>query len=75
MNKAPSIRVVIVDDHEVVRIGLRAVLNLTPGMNVVGQGMRMEDAKNFASGSNPILFSSTSVCLMAVEWTRLVKFL
>lgn len=55
MNKAPSIRLVIVDDHEVVRIGLRAVLNLTPGMNVVGQGMRMKDAKTLCLRLNPDL--------------------
>ncbi len=55
MNKAPSIRVVIVDDHEVVRIGLRAVLNLTPGMKVVGQGIRMVDAKRLCLRFKPDL--------------------
>lgn len=44
MSKESVIRLVIVDDHEVVRIGLCAVLNLTPGMKVVGQGKRMKEA-------------------------------
>ena len=35
--KSSPIRLLIVDDHEVVRIGLGAVLDLTPGMKVVGQ--------------------------------------
>jgi DNA-binding NarL/FixJ family response regulator len=34
----------IVDDHEVVRIGLGAVLDLTPGMKVVGQARNKADA-------------------------------
>lgn len=44
MSKAAGIRLVIVDDHEVVRIGLRAVLDLTPKLKVVGEGRRMQDA-------------------------------
>ncbi len=42
--KASPIRLLIVDDHEVVRIGLGAVLNLTPGMKVVGQARNKADA-------------------------------
>lgn len=37
MSKSPAIRLVIVDDHEVVRIGLCAVLNLTPGLKSLGR--------------------------------------
>jgi len=44
MSKTKLIRLLLVDDHEVVRIGLRAVLNLTPGISVVGQAARMDDA-------------------------------
>jgi len=39
-----TIRLLLVDDHEVVRIGLRAVLNLTPGMKVVGQARGKQEA-------------------------------
>ncbi len=55
MNKSKPIRLVIVDDHEVVRIGLCAVLSLTPGMKVVGQGGRMEEAKTLCSRLKPDL--------------------
>jgi DNA-binding NarL/FixJ family response regulator len=44
-----------VDDHEVVRIGLCAVLNLTPGMKVVGQGSRMKDATKLCFRLQPDL--------------------
>ena len=55
MNRAKPIRLVIVDDHEVVRIGLCAVLNLTPGMKVVGQGGRMEEATKLCYRLKPDL--------------------
>lgn len=55
MNKSKPIRLVLVDDHEVVRIGLCAVLNLTPGMKVVGQGGRMEEAKKLCYRFKPDL--------------------
>ncbi|NGZ01914.1 MAG: DNA-binding response regulator, partial [Nitrospira sp. WS238] len=55
MSKDPSIRLVLVDDHEVVRIGLRAVLDLTPGMNVIGEGRRMVDAKKLCARLKPDL--------------------
>ncbi|SPP63781.1 response regulator transcription factor [Nitrospira lenta] len=42
--KSSVIRLLIVDDHEVVRIGLGAVLDLTPGMKVVGQARSKADA-------------------------------
>ena len=41
---ATTLRLMIVDDHEVVRIGLGAVLNLTPGMKVVGQARNKAEA-------------------------------
>lgn len=55
MNDSRPIRLVIVDDHEVVRIGLCAVLHLTPGMKVVGQGGRMEEAKKLCARLKPDL--------------------
>lgn len=42
--RSNTIRIVLVDDHEVVRIGLSAVLDLTPGMKVVGQAGKKDDA-------------------------------
>jgi two-component system, NarL family, response regulator DevR len=55
MNKSKPIRLVIVDDHEVVRIGLCAFLNLTPGITVVGQGTCMEEAKKLCYRLKPDL--------------------
>jgi DNA-binding NarL/FixJ family response regulator len=46
-------RLVIVDDHEVVRIGLSAVLDLTPGMKVVGQASRKDEAKRLSLRLKP----------------------
>ena len=37
MNKAPSIRVVVVDDHFATRLGLSMPINNEPGMKVVGE--------------------------------------
>lgn len=51
--KSNPIRLVIVDDHEVVRIGLSAVLNLTPGMKVVGQASRKNEAKKLTLRLKP----------------------
>ena len=55
MPSPKPIQLVIVDDHEVVRIGLSAVLNLTPGMKVIGQGKRMEDARRLCRRLKPDL--------------------
>jgi two-component system, NarL family, response regulator DevR len=51
--KRKPIRLLIVDDHEVVRIGLAAVLNLSPGMQVVGQASGKEEAKRLALRLKP----------------------
>jgi DNA-binding NarL/FixJ family response regulator len=53
MPKSKPIRLVIVDDHEVVRIGLSAVLDLTPGMKVVGQASRKDEAKKLSLRLKP----------------------
>ncbi len=52
-SKAKPLRLLIVDDHEVVRIGLGAVLNLTPGMKVVGQASGREDARKLTLRLKP----------------------
>jgi DNA-binding NarL/FixJ family response regulator len=41
---APPIRVFLVDDHEVVRLGLRAFLDATPGVELVGEAADGRDA-------------------------------
>jgi DNA-binding NarL/FixJ family response regulator len=42
--KTQAIRVVLVDDHEVIRVGLRTVLGQTQGVTVVGEAGTMADA-------------------------------
>ena len=44
MKKAPSIHVVIADDHSIVREGLTAVINREAGMEVVGEGRNWTEA-------------------------------
>jgi len=55
LTKSSLIRLVIVDDHEVVRIGLDSVLNLTPGIKVVGHAARMEEATKLCVRLKPDL--------------------
>jgi len=52
-SRSRSIRLLIVDDHEVVRIGLGAVLDLTPGIKVVGQATRKDEAKQLSIRLKP----------------------
>ena len=42
--KTPQIRILLVDDHEVVRVGLRSVLNRVPEIKVVGEAASMSEA-------------------------------
>lgn len=52
-HKSKPIRLLVVDDHEVVRIGLGAVLDLTPGMKVVGQASHGDEAKKLSLRLKP----------------------
>jgi two-component system, NarL family, response regulator DevR len=49
----PSIRILIADDHEVVRIGLVALLDRQPGFRVVGEAGSGEDAVRLARALRP----------------------
>jgi DNA-binding NarL/FixJ family response regulator len=44
MRQSARIRVVVVDDHPVVRLGLAAIINLQPDMEVVGEAATGEEA-------------------------------
>jgi two-component system, NarL family, nitrate/nitrite response regulator NarL len=48
-----DIRVMIVDDHTVVRMGLRMVIDAQPDMRVVGEAATRTEALNVAAGGQP----------------------
>jgi DNA-binding NarL/FixJ family response regulator len=52
---APTIRLVIVDDHSLVRDGLRARLSVVPGLQVVGEAASGAQALELAAADEPDL--------------------
>ncbi len=50
-----TIRILIVDDHPVVRHGLRSMLELKPGIHVVGEAQNGEEAIYYAEKLKPDL--------------------
>jgi two-component system response regulator NreC len=50
---ASPIRVVIADDHAVVRRGLRQVLDSEEGVEVVAEAANLEDARRYVRGHHP----------------------
>ncbi|MFN7251804.1 MAG: response regulator [Anaerobacillus sp.] len=48
-----KIRVLIVDDHEMVRMGLKTYLSLEDGIEIVGEGCNGEEAIKLASERDP----------------------
>ena len=53
MPPPPSIRVLIVDDHGIMRAGLRMLLESHPGIAVVGEASTCADALTLATGTQP----------------------
>jgi two-component system, NarL family, response regulator DevR len=53
MTETPSIRILIADDHEVVRIGLSALLDRQDGFRVVGQASSGQEAIRLAKMLRP----------------------
>jgi len=53
--KPNDIRILLVDDHEVIRVGLRTVLNQQHGLKVVGEAAAMADAIRQAQKLKPDL--------------------
>ena len=50
---APSVRVLIVDDHGIMRAGLRMLLESHPGMMVVGEASTCADALALTTSTQP----------------------
>ena len=48
-----SVRVLIVDDHGIMRAGLRMLLESQPGITVVGEASTCADALELATGTQP----------------------
>ncbi|HZC31408.1 MAG TPA: response regulator transcription factor, partial [Gaiellaceae bacterium] len=53
MNEGKAIRVLIVDDHEVVREGLRTLIGKQKGMSIVGEAATAKDAIEGAARARP----------------------
>ncbi|WP_249011594.1 response regulator [Conexibacter sp. DBS9H8] len=47
------IRIVIADDHAIVRRGLRTLLDAEPGIEVVAEGGTVDDARRYVRGHHP----------------------
>ncbi len=50
---APDVRIVLADDHAVVCVGLRMLLNAEPGFEVVAEAGNTQDAARFVRGHHP----------------------
>ncbi len=74
MEESP-IRVLLVDDHTVVRQGLRMVLSLEPGLEVVGEAADGREAVEQAAALGPqvVLMDLLMPVMTGVEATREIK--
>ncbi len=70
-----TISILIVDDHPVFRSGLRLLLELQPGLLVVGEAGTAEDALRLASELQPdvILMDIQLPAMNGIEATRRIK--
>lgn len=69
------IKVLIIDDHAVVRAGVRMLLESDPEIEIVGEGENGQDALRLAAQLNPdvILMDVTMPVLDGVEATRRIR--
>jgi two-component system response regulator NreC len=70
-----KIRLLLVDDHEVVRTGLRMLLENQPDMEIVGEASTGAEALEMATRKNPdvIVMDITLPDISGIEATRQIK--
>ncbi|MGI5817743.1 MAG: response regulator, partial [Armatimonadota bacterium] len=69
------VRVLIVDDHEIMRDGLAQMLAFTEGIEIVGKAQDGEEAVEMASGLMPdaVLMDIGMEPMNGIEATRIIK--
>lgn len=74
-NYMPSIRLLLVDDHEAVRRGVRLVLAGNPNIEVVGEATNGEEAVEKATELRPeiILLDITLPGISGIEAARIIR--
>jgi two-component system, NarL family, response regulator LiaR len=72
---AMTIRVLITDDHKVVRRGLRGFLELDPGLEIVGEASNGEEALRLARRLEPdvVLMDLLMPVMDGIEATRQIR--
>ncbi|QVL17162.1 response regulator transcription factor [Pseudomonas qingdaonensis] len=75
MNLSTQIRLALVDDHTLVRDGIRALLSVIPTVNVVGEAKNGEDALVMVEHCNPdlLLVDINLPDMSGLELTRKIR--
>jgi NarL family two-component system response regulator LiaR len=75
MSETEPIRVMIVDDHGMVRKGLAAILKVTPGLALVGEAGNGREALKMCGGTHPdvILMDLVMPEVGGIEATRSIR--